>query len=311
MIVECSTKKVKLSIIIISYNTRQVTEGCLKSIYCADWREPFEIIVVDNNSDDGSVEMIKAEFPEVRLIENDENCLFAIANNQGAAIAQGQYLLLLNSDTIVWGDNLQRTVDFFDHLPHNVACVGPRILNEDGTIQSMGYPNYSKRWMFVKHFWIDKILPSWFVENVFRIRGIPCDKNRDVGVVLGCCMMIRSDLYRQMGGLNENIEFYGEEIEFGYRCYHKYHFRTYYYKDAEIVHLGGRSTPKKVDESVSLRRYAKLINETVKTNDAIKICRITIAAAWMKSLVSSNKTVFMDIINHEQKIIDYLKHQNK
>lgn len=103
-----SANRPKLSIIIVSFNTRDVTDECLRSIYTAEWRDDFEIIVIDNASKDGSCEMINNKYPQVRLIENSENVLFAKANNQGAAIAKGDYVLLLNSDTIVEKNNLQK-----------------------------------------------------------------------------------------------------------------------------------------------------------------------------------------------------------
>jgi len=98
-------KSCKLSIIIVSYNTMEVTDNCLSSIYKSSIDFPYEIIVVDNNSSDGSVEMIKNKYPHVRIVANDKNRLFAIANNQAAKIAKGEYLLLLNSDTLTWGGN--------------------------------------------------------------------------------------------------------------------------------------------------------------------------------------------------------------
>ena len=99
-----------LSIIIVSYNTVDILEDCLHSIYSSHWKCSFEVIVVDNNSHDGSVMMIKDKFKDVVLIENKENKLFSIANNQGASIAKGKYLLLLNSDTLVYGEDRKSVV---------------------------------------------------------------------------------------------------------------------------------------------------------------------------------------------------------
>lgn len=136
--------RLKLSIIIVNFNTCDITRQCLESIYNAEWRDNFEIIVIDNNSQDGSVDMIAKEFPEVRLIANKDNKLFAIANNQGAEIAKGKYLLLLNSDTIVEKDNLQKMIDFFETQPDDVICIGPKILNPDRTLQSCGNFQWEK-----------------------------------------------------------------------------------------------------------------------------------------------------------------------
>lgn len=204
-----------LSIIIVSYNTKEVTDNCLASIYAAKWRASFEVIVVDNGSSDESVEMIQDKYPEVKLIANPDNRLFAIANNQGAKIAQGKYLLLLNSDTLVYDDNLQRMIDYFETLPEDVICVGPKILNFDKTIQSMSHPRWGT---IIEH----------FLHLVHAVKLFPCLKKiyptlphnsgkiQDAGWVAGCAMMIRRDKYNFVGGLNEKIEFYGEEPEFGY-----------------------------------------------------------------------------------------------
>lgn len=134
-----------LSIIIVSFNTCEVTKQCLNSIYKSNWKDSFEIIIVDNNSYDGSVEMIRETFPNVKVIANKENKLFSIANNQGAAIAKGKYLLLLNSDTIVKENNIQKMIDFFERCPENIICIGPKILNLDGTLQSRGFPRWGNK----------------------------------------------------------------------------------------------------------------------------------------------------------------------
>ena len=131
----------KLSIIIVSYNTKNILDECLSSIYNSKIRDSFEIIVVDNCSKDRSVEMLESKYPDVILVKNDVNNLFAKANNQGAKIAKGEYLLLLNSDTIVYDDNLQKMVDYFDTLDSNVICIGPKILNRDKSVQSKGFAN--------------------------------------------------------------------------------------------------------------------------------------------------------------------------
>ena len=238
----------KLSIIIVSYNTKNILDECLSSVYNSKIRDSFEIIVVDNCSKDGSVEMLESKYPEVILIKNDVNNLFAKANNQGAKIAQGEYLLLLNSDTIVYDDNLQKMIDYFNTLDSNVICIGPKILNRDRSVQSKGFPNPGIMERVTMCFKLYRYFPS-----VLLPVGAPVKKNepRRVGWVSGSCMMVRKNAYLQVGGLNENVEFYGEEPEFGYRTQRK-GYQTWYYPFAEIVHLGGASTmntpppPKKI-----------------------------------------------------------------
>lgn len=129
---------VDLSIIIVSFNTRELLDRCLCSIYLSHSKIPYEIFVVDNSSSDGSNEMVKAKYPQVKLILNSENVGFARANNEVMKIAKGKYYLLLNSDTIVEEGTIDTLVNFIERYP-KAAAVGPKILNYDGSLQSKGY----------------------------------------------------------------------------------------------------------------------------------------------------------------------------
>lgn len=308
----------RLSIIIVSYNTKEITDQCLASIYASEWHNSFEIIVVDNNSGDGSVDMIKSKYPEVKLIENKENRYFAIANNQGAKIASGEYVLLLNSDTIVYGDNLQKMIDYYDTLPENVICIGPKVLNKDKTIQSYGAAAYG----YAEHFICQLTLHKKFklLGKIWKTLPNP-DKTHPVGWVSGCCMMIRKNLYDKVGGLNEKLEFYGEEPEFGFRT-QKMGYKTIYYKDAEIVHLGGAST-KPAETTTKgiesdLKRYDCLVRETNGYSEAIMITHITNFANRIKRIAyrKTLQSYFNGRIEHEKRVIVFLKkkrheHYNK
>lgn len=300
---------IDLSIIIVSWNTKDILRDCLRSIRQSEWRGSYEIIVVDNHSQDGSPEMIKEEFKEVVLIENQDNRLFAIANNQGARVAKGRYLLLLNSDTLVYGDNLQKMVDFFDRQPSDVICVGPKVLNKDHTLQSCGWPTGKLMLRIVLGFKLHWLLPVKLVRALL-LPTLPLGENVtcSVGWVVGACMMMDARKYKEVGGLSERIEFYGEEPEFGYRTYYKYGYKTMYYADAEIIHLGGQSTSKThIDEEVSLRRYSLLVKETVGLKTGINQSRIVVVAGYLKRMLSSNKQYFTDAINYEKRVIAYLK----
>jgi hypothetical protein len=307
------SKKIRLSIIIVSYNTKDVTDNCIASIYSAAWRDSFEVIVVDNSSTDGSVEMIREKYPQVRIIANSDNKLFAIANNQGAKIANGDYLLLLNSDTLVYDDNLQRMIDYYDSLPKDVICIGPKILNHDKTIQSYGWPNSGYRERIVLCFKLNRIIPEFVMTNLIRLKGVAYSSSysREVGWVAGACMMIPKSLYDKVGGLNENIIFYGEEPEFGHRT-SKLGYRTIYYADSEIIHLGGMSTSKQQKKALvrlekRLERYAALINETMGYSKGIRASKIVILSAKIKRLISSNKTYFTQAIDYEREVVKYLR----
>lgn len=299
-----------LSIIIVSYNTKKVTENCISSIYNSKWRDKFEIIVVDNNSQDGSAQMIKDMFPKVKLIENKENKLFAIANNQGAKIANGKYLLLLNSDTIVESYNLQKMIDYYKTIPEDVICIGPKILNPDRSLQSCGMPEWGSPFQqYATLYGLNKILP-------LRWLCAPLDKRPNkthrTGWVSGCCMMIPRDKYLEVGGLNENLFFYGEEPEFGYRT-KRLGYKTIYFPHAEIIHLGGVATNKS-DENMhsfenDIKQYDCLVSQTVGAKKAIAITKRTIFSLRVKRLFYKNKNFIDYRINHEKKVVKYF--QNK
>lgn len=303
---------VNLSIIIVSYNTKEVTDDCLRSIYAAEWRRPFEVIVVDNNSHDGSAEMIREKYPQVKLIANDSNTLFAKANNQGAEIAEGKYLMLLNSDTLVWDDNLERMTEYFDTLPEDVICIGPRVLNEDRTLQSCGFANPGYRERFMMAFRVFRVLPEWMTRVV--VKGLPYDKSRECGWVVGAAMMVRAGAYSEVGGLNENLIFYGEEAEFGWRTSKK-GYRTIYWNQAEICHLGGVSSKKTQKERKSRQKshaeYAAIQRETVGFRKAIRMSQLVCVSIRLKMLFPSVRQYFKDALENEHEVIDYLRECEK
>lgn len=273
--------------------------------------------MVDNNSHDGSVEMIRTKYPQVKLIANSDNKLFAIANNQGAEISKGDYLLLLNSDTLIYSDNVQRMVEYFDTLPKDVICIGPKVLNPDKTFQSGPHSQWGtvvENTLYLLH--TSRILPQ--IKWLFPTLPAGNKKTQRCGWVAGCAMMMRADLYNKVGGLNEEIEFYGEEPEFGYRT-HRLGYKTVYWPEAEIVHLGGVATKIDINsdnkteeerETQALRRFDKLVIQTCGRRKAIDIARATKRVYALFRILHPNKQYFTEKIRHENEIIDFLKNQN-
>ncbi|NTU67261.1 MAG: glycosyltransferase family 2 protein [Chlorobiaceae bacterium] len=309
-----NTAPVKVSVIIVSFNTREILRNCLQSIRRAYFGFSHEIIVIDNNSIDGSAEMVKHEFPHAILVENDHNNLFSKANNQGAAIAQGEYLLLLNSDTLVENGNIEKLAGLLDTSSGNIACAGPVVLNENRSQQSAGYPLPSIQERISAVFHLNRLLPR-FASRIILPKGTPgiYDETHRTGWVSGCCMLVRSDVYRMLGGLNEGLEFYGEEPEFCMRL-EQNGFETWLVQDASIIHLGGQSSGHEQasflqDPNGSLRRYAALQQYTVGLRQSIIMSRIVLAAAWLKYALSGNRRreYFKTAISHEQAVIAYMK----
>lgn len=225
-----------LSVAVVSWNTRDVLDQCLKSVFDTLGKLEAEVIVVDNASTDESVDMVRSQYPLVRLIENPDNVGFPRANNQAFKISQGRRFLLLNPDTICLPNALPMLVDFLDKRP-KVGVVGPLALNPDRTLQ------YSwARFPTLLHESIGKldrrIEPS-------GILPVTADEVRAVGPfrtdwVGGCCLMIRREAVEQIGLMDEGFFMYSEETDWCYRL--KTGWETWVEPGAEIVHIGGQSS---------------------------------------------------------------------
>ena len=306
----------KLSIIIVSFNTKNILDDCITSIKNSNTKSSYEIIVVDNNSNDGSIEMLESKYTDIKLIKNQDNKLFAIANNQGAKIASGEHLLLLNSDTLVYDDNLDKMVEYMDNIGQEVVCIGPKILNSDKTLQAQGMHEFSVWSLFCFHFKLGLLLPSFIGRKILppATYSWNCNTPHEVGWVTGCAMMVRRKEYLQIGGLNENLEFYGEEPEFSYRA-KKHGYKTFYYPFAEIIHLGGVATKKvtkrdcttEEKQILALRRYTKLVGLTLGYKKGLWIARITKYAFYCKWPFVKNKDFVAERISNENRVIRHFK----
>ena len=229
-----------VSVIIVNWNTRDILRNCLLSIYEQTNEIDFEVIIVDNASTDGSVEMVKRDFPQAALIENMENRGFAVANNQGLKIAKGQYILLLNSDTIVLDGAIQKTVAFAEQHPE-AAVIGCKVLNTDGSLQPTCFMFPSLINMFLSSTYLYKLFPR---DRFFgRERMTWWDRNdvREVDVVTGCFMLVRRRAIEQTGLMDEQFFVYGEETDWCYR-FKKAGWKILFTPDAAIVHFGGQSS---------------------------------------------------------------------
>jgi GT2 family glycosyltransferase len=184
-----SSSDIELSIVIISYNTLDMTRACLGSVYehVAGFR--IKVIAVDNDSHDGSAEMIATEFPQATLICNRENKGFASANNQGFEHAEGKYVLLLNSDTVVHADALQQSVKYLEAHP-DTGAMGCRVLNSDGSMQRTcsGYPSLSR--LLLKTVGLDRV----GIFDTYLLRSWERDSEREVETISGCYLMLRKEI---------------------------------------------------------------------------------------------------------------------
>lgn len=229
-----------ISIIIVSWNTKDILRDCLDSVYAQTQGVDYEVIVIDNNSHDGSARMVADDFPEVILIENEDNRGFAAANNQGMQIAKGQYILLLNSDTIVLDGAIQKTLSFAGKN-EKVAVIGCKILNKDMTLQPSCFMFPSILNLILSSLYFYKLFPrnKFFARE--KMGYWQRDDVRDVDVVTGCFMLVRRNAIDQVGLFDEDYFIYAEETDWCWR-FKKAGWKNRFYPDAEIIHLGGQSS---------------------------------------------------------------------
>jgi len=239
-----------VSIVIVSWNTRDVLRDCLRSVYEQAGNVGFEVIVVDNASTDGSAQMVKRSFPKAKLIANSTNRGFAAGNNQGIAIAKGRYVLLLNSDTIILDKAVAKTVAFADDNPE-AAVVGCKILNSDRTLQQSCFMFPSLLNLLLAATYLYKLLPRSRFFGRERMSWWDRNDVREVDVVTGCFMLIRREAIEQVGPMDERFFMYGEETDFCYR-FKKAGWKVMFTPAAEIIHLGGQSS-KNVREDMLIQ----------------------------------------------------------
>jgi GT2 family glycosyltransferase len=230
------------SVVIVNWNTRGLLAQCLQSIEAEIASERFEVIVVDNASSDDSCEMVRRDFPRVRLIANSENRGFAAANNQGIAIAQGRYILLLNSDTIVLDSAIEKTIAFADRH-HDAAVVGCRVLNADRSLQLSCFMFPSVLNFFLHSTYLYRLFPRNRLFGREQMTWWDRDDEREVDVVTGCYMLVRRAAIGEVGVMDERFFMYAEETDWCLRFAAK-GWKNRFTPEAEIIHLGGGSAPK-------------------------------------------------------------------
>ncbi len=229
----------QLTIIIISHNTKNILRACVESIYSTISKTSFELIVVDNASSDGSAEMVKTIFPRAIVISNALNVGFSKASNQAIKISTGEYVMLLNSDTLLVAGAIDTLVDFMDSQ-HDAAAVGPKILNIDGSLQSKGFYFPSVSWAFITLLRVNKILTEQKKRKIFHRFCWSEDDTKSVDWVSGCCLVVSKEAIKKIGMLSEDFFMYSEEVEWCYRA-KKNGFKVWYLPITQIYHLNEAS----------------------------------------------------------------------
>ncbi len=230
----------RLSVVFLNYNTRDLTRQALNSVLAAAEGLEVEIFVVDNASVDGSADMVAEEFPQVKLICNAANVGFAAGNNVALRQVIGEYALLINTDTIVRRDALRTMVEFLDAHPEAGAC-GCKILDPDGTLQldsRRGFPTPLAA--FCKMSGLSRFFPKHPLIAHYHMTYLDPEQTAEVEVLSGSCMMVRKAAMDQVGLLDEDYFMYGEDIDWCYR-FHQAGWKIYYVPTTSIIHFRGES----------------------------------------------------------------------
>lgn len=238
-----------LSIIIVNYNVKDFLHHLLQSINAATRDIQAEVIIVDNASTDGSVEMLRREFSEVTLIASAKNLGFSRANNLGIEKSSGRYILLLNPDTLVGEDTFVTMIDFLD-AHKDVGLAGCKLLNPDGTLQLGCRRGFPGPWVsFCKVTGLSSVFPESRLFARYNLTYLDENKSYEVDAISGAFMMIRKEVVENIGGLDEQFFMYGEDLDWCYRVQKAGH-KVYYVHTTKIIHYKGESTKRSnIDET--------------------------------------------------------------
>ena len=230
-----------VSIIVTNYNTRDLLRACFASMEGRLGRLWLEVILVDNASADGSAEMTREEFPDVRVFVQERNEGFAHANNRGIRASRGRHVLILNSDTEIVDDALERMRDHMDAHP-DIGALGARLLNTDGTVQlsCRSFPSY-RTVLFHRYSLMTRLFPRNRYSAEYLMTDTNHDETMDVDWVSGACMMVRRETMDAVGLLDEGFFMYAEDVDWCYRM-KQAGWRVCYLPQAEVRHHIGRST---------------------------------------------------------------------
>ncbi|MFK7000289.1 glycosyltransferase family 2 protein [Flavobacterium oreochromis] len=234
----------QLSVIILNYNVRYFLETCVLSVEKALQGIDGEIIVIDNNSSDDSCAMMKVKFPEVKLIENKENYGFPKGNNIGVAQAKGEYICILNPDTIVAEDTFRKVIARHEVISFKIGIIGCKLIDGTGNFLPECKRGVPTPWVaFTKIFGLYKIFPKikWF--NQYYAQHLSTNQSGEVDILVGAFMLMKRHLYLKLGGFDEGCFMYSDDIDLSYLVL-KEGLQNYYYHDTTVIHYKGESTAR-------------------------------------------------------------------
>lgn len=242
---------IDLSIVIVSYNTKDFLKNCIQSIYDTAKDLSFEIVVVDNDSKDGSVELIEKEFKDVILIKNKENLGFSKANNIGVKETTGKYVLFLNSDTVVHENTLKEMIRFME-THEKAGAATCKVLLSNGKLDDASHRGFPTPWNALSHFFgLSKILGQTKFFGGYNLGYLSLEKEHEIDALAGAFMFVKRKAGEEVNWWDEDYFFYGEDLDFCYMLKQK-QWKIFYVPSVSILHFKGVSGGiKKISEDVS------------------------------------------------------------
>jgi O-antigen biosynthesis protein len=282
----------ELSVIIVNYNVKHFLEQCLHSVLNASKTVSTEIFVVDNNSVDGSTQVVKEKFPQVHLIENKDNVGFSKANNQAIRLAKGKYILLLNPDTVVEEDTFSRIVRFMDEHP-DAGGLGVKMIDGKGNFLPESKRGLPTPWVaFYKMFGLSKLFPKSKKFGKYHLSYLDENETHEVEVLAGAFMLLRKETLDKVGLLDETFFMYGEDIDLSYRITQG-GYKNYYFPETTIIHYKGESTKKGSLNYVKVFYKAMIIfaQKHFSGGKANAFSLLLNLAIWFRALLSIIKRI--------------------
>lgn len=281
---------IDLSISIINWNTKDYLKRCLQSIEENIKNISYEVIAVDNNSSDGSIDMIRNDFPKIKLVENKTNLGFSRANNQAIKKATGRYILLLNPDTLVLDKAIPKMIDFMEQHS-NAGIIGCKLLNEDGSVQMScrSFPTLNS--LFYTFTGLDTKFPKSPILSNHIMSYWNHNEIREVDWVSGACLMIRRAVVKQIGLLDEEFFMYCEDLDYCRRTKQK-GWGIYYLPEAQIMHYKYKSSILFYEEMErisinSLVRYFRKYHSRGKVIAAKYVITIAVSIYFLGTVIKS------------------------
>lgn len=228
-----------VSVVVTSYNTREMFKNCIESIYRSVEAITYEVICVDDNSHDGSADMVREHFPDVRLVENEENLGYTKSNNIGMKLSNGRYVIILNADTEIQPGAFDEMVEFMDQTPEAGAC-GPKLLNPDGSIQYCIRSFPSVPTVIAQSLGLHRLFPNNPITNQYYKKELDYDKVIEAESIGTTCYMVSREVMEEVGLLDETFFMYCSDLDYNKRI-GSVGYKIFYLPQAQVIHYGGLS----------------------------------------------------------------------